>query len=62
VLKDKRGVKVGEIRDGSGGKLSIYDARGVRLGDYDPKSDVTRDARGVKVSQGNTLASLLVKF
>jgi hypothetical protein len=55
-------VKVGEIRDGSGGKLSIYDARGVRLGDYDPKSDVTRDARGVKVSQGNTLASLLVKF
>jgi hypothetical protein len=60
VLKDKRGNKLGEIREAPGGRLAIYDTKGNKLGEYDPKSNVTKDTRGNKVGQGNLLTSLLV--
>jgi hypothetical protein len=58
VLRDSRGVKIGEIME-FGGKLIIRDARGVKKGDYDPKTNITRDARGAKVGTGNLLTTLL---
>lgn len=58
VLRDSRGVKLGEIQE-TGGKLVIRDARGVKKGEYDPKSNTTRNERGQKVGTGNLLTSLL---
>lgn len=58
MLKDKRGNKIGEIREQSG-KQVIYDPRGNRKGEYDPKTNVTKDARGNRVGQGNLLTTLL---
>jgi len=58
VLRDNRGVKIGEIQE-TGGKLVIRDARGVKKGEYDPKTNTTRNERGVKVGTGNLLTSLL---
>lgn len=58
VLRDKRGVKMGEIKE-VGGKLVIRDARGVKKGEYDPKTNITRNERGVKIGNGNLLVTLL---
>jgi hypothetical protein len=58
VLRDSRGVKIGEIQE-LAGKLIIRDSRGVKKGDYDPKTNTTRDERGVKVGTGNLLTTLL---
>lgn len=58
VLKDSRGNKIGEIREASG-KLVIYDARGNKRGEFDPKTNTTKDARGNKVGTGNLLTTLL---
>ena len=58
VLRDSRGVKIGEIQE-TGGRLVIRDARGVKKGEYDPKSNTTRDERGVRVGTGNLLTTLL---
>jgi hypothetical protein len=58
ILRDSRGVKIGEIQE-IGGKLVIRDARGVKKGEYDPKTNTTRNERGVKVGTGNLLTSLL---
>lgn len=58
VLRDNRGVKIGEIQE-FGGKFVIRDARGVKKGEYDPKTNTTRNDRGVKVGTGNLLATLL---
>ena len=58
VLRDKHGVKMGEIKEISG-KLVIFDKRNVRMGEYDPKTNVTRDSHGVTVGQGNLLTTLL---
>jgi hypothetical protein len=58
VLKDKKGNKIGEIRDWNG-RLAIFDKVGNRLGEYDAKTNVTKDAKGNKVGTGNLLATLL---
>ena len=58
VLRDNRGVKIGEIQE-SGGKFVIRDARGVKKGEYDPKTNTTRNERGVKIGTGNLLTTLL---
>ncbi len=58
ILKDQRGVKIGEIQT-VGDKLIIKDARGVKKGEYHPGTNMTKDARGVKVGTGNLLTSLL---
>ena len=56
VLRDKRGIKIGEIQD-QGSRQIIRDARGIKLGEYDGR--VTRDARGIKIGEGNLLTTLL---
>ena len=58
VLRDKRGIKIGEIKE-IGGKLVIRDARGIKKGEYNPKSNTTRNERGIKVGTGNLLTTLL---
>jgi hypothetical protein len=58
ILKDNRGVKIGEIQE-VGGRLVIKDAKGVKKGEYDPKTNVTKDERGVKFGSGNLLTRLL---
>ncbi len=60
ILRDKRGMRIGEIEEKSG-KLIIRDAKGMRKGEYDPKSNKTRDARGMTVGEGNLLTMLLDK-
>lgn len=56
ILKDRYGVKIGEIKD-EGNRQTIYDKYGVRLGYYDGR--YTYDKYGVKVGEGNLLALLL---
>ncbi len=58
VLRDKNGSKIGEIQE-TNGKFIIRDAREEKKGEYDPKSNTTRDERGTKVGTGNLLTSLL---
>ena len=58
VLRDNKGARIGEIQN-TGGKLVIRDAKGARKGEYDPKTNITRDARGAKVGTGNLLTTLL---
>lgn len=58
ILKDKRGNRVGEVRSESG-RLVLVDSHGTRLGEYDPKTNMTKDAHGNRVGQGNLLTSLL---
>jgi hypothetical protein len=57
-LKDKHGLRIGEIRE-SAGRLVIFDKHGRKCGEYDPKSNLTKDSHGVKVGQGNLLTTLL---
>ncbi|HMT54936.1 MAG TPA: hypothetical protein PKD16_18000 [Saprospiraceae bacterium] len=58
VLKNSKGVKIGEIQE-TGGKLVIKDAGGVKKGEYDPKTNTTKNYQGVKVGTGNLLTTLL---
>jgi hypothetical protein len=58
VLRDKNGIRIGEIKEQSG-RLVIYDKNGVRKGEYDPKANVTKDKNGVRVGTGNLLTTLL---
>lgn len=58
VLKDACGRKVGEIKD-QGDRQKAYDAQGRLLGTYDFKSNLTHDAHGRRVGQGNLLASMV---
>ena len=59
VLRDNRGNRMGAIRTQSDGKMIGNDAVGRRVGEYDPKHDVTRDSRGSRVGTGNQLALLI---
>ncbi len=56
VLRDNRGIKIGEIRS-EGNRDTIWDARGVKLGYFDGR--YTWDARGCKIGEGNLLTTLL---
>ena len=59
VLKDKYGMKIGEVKD-TGREQVIYDKYGMKLGSYDGK--YTYDKYGMKVGEGNLLAALLPRF
>lgn len=58
ILKDSRGVKIGEIQT-VGDRLILKDAKGIKKGEYNPGTNTTKDAKGLKVGTGNLLASLL---
>lgn len=59
TLRDNRGRRIGEIEVQSNGRLIIRDSMFHRKGEYDPKTNVTRDERGRRVGEGNLLTSLL---
>lgn len=58
VLKDKYGVKIGEIRD-EGNKQVLYNKYGERLGWY--INGVTYDKYNAKIGEGNLLTTLLLR-
>jgi hypothetical protein len=58
ILRDKYGVFLGEIRiDGS--KQTLWDRHFIRMGEYDSRTDWTRDKYGVIIGNGNLLTTLL---
>jgi hypothetical protein len=60
VIRDKRGVVVGQIEyQKLTGKSVARDARGRVIGVYDPREGLTREASGKVVAQGNLLVGLL---
>ena len=58
ILRGKRGEKLGEIKE-QNGKLVLYDVRNSKKGEYDPKTNITRDTRNSIVGKGNLLTTLL---
>ncbi|MEE7458052.1 hypothetical protein MPAR168_20145 [Methylorubrum populi] len=60
IIRDKRGIIVGRVEAQHLTKRTVArDARGLLVGQYDHRADVTRDARGVLVGTGNLLPALL---
>jgi hypothetical protein len=59
VITDKSGNRRGAIEEQSNGVRVIRDRNGRRLGEYDPKWNVTRDANGNRLGGGDQLSSLL---
>ena len=58
VLKDASGKTIGRIED-HGSKRVAYNSAGQKVGEYDESQDVTRDAHGRRIGQGDLLSSLL---
>ena len=58
ILRDKMGRKIGEIQE-TNGKFVIRNANGSKKGEFDPKTNTTRDASGKKIGSGNLLITLL---
>ena len=59
ILRDERGIMIGKILTRADGFMIIYDFHGITKGNYDPKSNITRDTSGKKVGTGNLLTMLL---
>lgn len=60
IIRDRREIIVGRAATQHLTKRTVArDARGLLVGQYDHRTDVTRDARGVFVSTGNLLPALL---
>ncbi|WP_232631737.1 hypothetical protein [Methylobacterium sp. Leaf118] len=62
VIRDRRGIVIGRLEEQRlTGKTVARDARGLLVGQYDHRANVTRDARGVLVGTGNLLPALLLR-
>lgn len=59
VLRDKNNRRLGEIRSDSTGRQTLYSDTNRRLGEYNPKTNETRDANNRLVGKGNLLGTLL---
>ncbi|WHQ70100.1 hypothetical protein [Methylorubrum extorquens] len=60
IVRDRRGIIVGRLETQHNTRKTIArDARGLLVGQYDHRIDVTRDACGVLVGTGNLLPALL---
>jgi hypothetical protein len=62
MLKDSRGKWIGSITTQSNGIQIAKDAQGRRVGEYDPKTNVTKDVSGKRVGTGNFLSSLITSL
>ena len=58
VLRDGRGNRIGEIETVNG-KQILPDRHRNRLGEFNPKSNLTRDHNGNRIGMGNLLVTLL---
>lgn len=58
VIKDRMNKKIGVIKTDSRGVQTAYTPMNKKLGTYDPKTDVTKDAVGRRIGKGNTLMTL----
>ena len=58
-LRDSSGRLIGKIEINSDGKQELRDSSGCLKGNYDPKSNQTRDTSGRLVGTGNLLTTLL---
>jgi hypothetical protein len=58
-LRDDRFNIIGSIEADAGGKRIARDARFNRIGEYDPKSDKTRDSQFRIVGSGDQLSALI---
>ena len=58
ILKNSRGFKIGEILE-IGNILIVKDASGFKKGEYDPRTNITKDVLGRVVGTGNLLTTLL---
>ena len=61
VIRDARGLTLGRIMTDPSGRQKAVNARGLTVGYYDPATNRTTDARGLKVAEGNVLAALIMK-
>jgi hypothetical protein len=59
ILKDRIGCVIGRITTDANGVRTLWDARGYRLGTYDPRWNTTRDAGGSIRGYGDLLALML---
>jgi hypothetical protein len=59
VVRDNAGNRIGTIETLPDGTLVARDEHGDKVGEYDPKTDVTRDSARRKVGMGNHLLWLI---
>ena len=62
ILRDRRGIILGRRATQATGVQVARDAREIIVGRYDPQSNITRDARGLQIGQGNLLSSLITSL
>jgi hypothetical protein len=60
ILRDSHGTRLGTIQTRGDGMQIARDARGTPVGEYDPKTNTTRDAHGTRIGDGNFLSALIV--
>ncbi|CAE6790957.1 hypothetical protein [Paraburkholderia domus] len=58
-LRDDHYRIIGTIKTNSSGKQIAHDAHYRRLGEYDPRSNLTRDASYRVIGSGNQLPALI---
>lgn len=61
VLRDKSGKLLGRIKE-AGGNLELRDAKGILVGRYYQKHNITRDKAGRLIGRGNLLTMLLSNY
>ena len=61
VLRDATGNRIGVRQTRFDGVVVVRDAQFNKLGEYDPKTNTTRDGAGRKVGTGNHLMWLLTQ-
>lgn len=61
TIRDARGLTLGRITTDASGRQRATNAQGITVGYYDPETDKTTDARGIKIAQGNILAALIIR-
>jgi hypothetical protein len=59
MLRDRDYKRIGQINTLQDGKREIRDTVNHRLGYYDPDRDMTFDATGARVGEGDLLTTLL---
>jgi hypothetical protein len=59
IVRDTAGKRIGTIETLTDGTVLARDAQGNKVGEYDPRTDVTRNAARRKVGVGNHLLWLI---